>query len=157
LTRLSDYVRIVGQKNIDQLFGLVKWLKGKSVVHVNSTQTGGGVAGILKSLVPLTSELGIDTRWVVINGNGEFFDVTKSFHNALQGNKVNVSEEMFRAYVETKRNNAEDLHLEADVMIINDPQPASLIDYRKGKAKWVWRCHIDASRPEKKVWRFLRD
>jgi len=157
LTGLSDYVPIVGQENIDQLFRLAERLKGRSVVHVNSTQTGGGVAEILKSLIPLMNELGIDTRWVVINGNGEFFDVTKAFHNALQGNKVNVSEEMFRTYIETNKKNAQDLNLEADVVIIHDPQPASLVDYRKGQAKWVWRCHIDVSRPERKVWRFLRE
>ncbi len=157
MTGLSDYVPIVGQENIDQLFRLAERLKGRSVVHVNSTQTGGGVAEILKSLIPLMNELGIDTRWVVINGNGEFFDVTKAFHNALQGNKVNVSEEMFRTYIETNKKNAQDLNLEADVVIIHDPQPASLVDYRKGQAKWVWRCHIDVSRPERKVWRFLRE
>ena len=157
MAKLSDYVPIVGQENIDQLFRLARRLKGRSVVHVNSTQTGGGVAEILKSLIPLMNELGIDTRWVVINGHGDFFEVTKAFHNALQGNKVNVSEEMFRTYVETNKKNAQDLNLDGDVVIIHDPQPASLIDYRKGKAKWVWRCHIDVSRPERKVWRFLRD
>jgi trehalose synthase len=157
LAKLSDYVPIVGQENIDQLFRLAKRLKGKSIVHVNSTQTGGGVAEILKSLVPLMNELGIDTRWVVINGNGKFFEVTKAFHNALQGNKVNLSEEMFRSYIETNEKNAHHLNLEGDVVIIHDPQPVSLIEHRKKQGKWVWRCHIDVSRPERKVWRFLRE
>jgi trehalose synthase len=157
LAKLSDYVPIVGQENIDQLFRLAKRLRGKSIVHVNSTQTGGGVAEILKSLVPLMNELGIDTRWVVINGNGKFFEVTKAFHNALQGNKVNLSEEMFKSYLETNENNARDLDLEGDVVIIHDPQPVSLIEHRKKQGKWVWRCHIDVSRPERKVWRFLRE
>lgn len=157
MAKLSDYVPIVGQENIDQLFRLAGRLKGRRVVHVNSTQTGGGVAEILKSLIPLMNELGIDTHWLVINGNGKFFEVTKAFHNALQGNKVNLSEGMFRTYIETNQRNAQDLNLDGDVVIIHDPQPASLIDYRKGKAKWIWRCHIDVSRPERKVWRFLRD
>jgi trehalose synthase len=157
LTQLSDYVPIVGQENIDQLFRLAKRLKGKKVVHVNSTLTGGGVAEILKSLVPLMNELGIQTRWEVINGDKNFFEVTKSFHNALQGNKVNPTEKMFKTYLETNKKNAQNLNLEGDMVIIHDPQPASLIEYRKNKAKWVWRCHIDASKPERKVWKFLRD
>ena len=157
MTKLSDYVPIVGQENIDQLFRLAKRLKGKKVVHVNSTQIGGGVAEILKSLVPLMNELGIDTRWVVINGEESFFEVTKAVHNALQGNKVNLTEEMFETYLETNKKNAQDLNLEGDVVIIHDPQPVSLINYRKNKTKWVWRCHIDISKPERGVWKFLRD
>jgi len=158
LTQLSNYVPIVGQENIDQLFRLAKRLKGKRIVHVNSTQTGGGVAEILKSLVPLMNELGIQTRWEIINGEKGFFEVTKAFHNALQGNKVNLTEEMFKTYLETNKKNARDLNLDGDVVIIHDPQPVSLIDYKgRNKAKWVWRCHIDASKPERKVWKFLRD
>ncbi|KPL04362.1 MAG: glycosyl transferase family 1 [candidate division Zixibacteria bacterium SM1_73] len=157
MTTLSDYAPIVGKENIDQLIRLAKRLKGKRVVHVNSTQTGGGVAEILKSLVPLMNEVGIKTRWEIINGDKGFFEVTKAFHNALQGNKINLSEEMFRTYLETNKKNAQDLNLEGDVVIIHDPQPASLIDYRKGKAKWIWRCHIDVSKPERKVWKFLRE
>ncbi|MCK4496007.1 MAG: glycosyl transferase family 1, partial [Candidatus Aminicenantes bacterium] len=137
MTQLSDYVPIVGQENIDQLFRLAKRLKGKKIVHVNSTQIGGGVAEILKSLVPLMNELGIDTRWVVINGEKSFFEVTKAFHNALQGNKVNLSEEMFGTYLETNKKNARDLNLDGDVVIIHDPQPVSLIEYKRNKAKWL--------------------
>ena len=157
MTKLSDYVSIVGQENIDQLFRLAKRLKGKRIVHVNSTQIGGGVAEILKSLVPLMNELGIQTRWEIINGEKGFFEVTKAFHNALQGNKVDLTEEMFRAYLETNKKNAEALDLEGDVVIIHDPQPVSLIEYRRNKAKWIWRCHIDVSKPERGVWKFLRD
>ncbi len=157
MTKLSEYVPIVGQENIDQLFRLAKRLKGKRIVHVNSTQTGGGVAEILKSLVPLMNELGIDTQWVIINGEDSFFEVTKAFHNALQGYKVNLTKEMFEIYLETNRRNAKDLALEGDVVIIHDPQPVSLIEYRRNKGKWLWRCHIDISKPERKVWKFLRD
>ncbi|MFQ6032145.1 MAG: glycosyltransferase [Candidatus Zixiibacteriota bacterium] len=157
MTKLSDYVPIVGQENVDQLFRLAKRLKRKKIVHVNSTQIGGGVAEILKSLVPLMNELGIQTRWEIINGDKDFFEVTKAFHNALQVNKVNLSDEMFKIYLETNKRNAQDLNLEGDVVIIHDPQPISLIEYRRNKVKWVWRCHIDISKPERGVWKFLRD
>jgi trehalose synthase len=127
---------------------------------VNSTRSGGGVAEILNKLIPLMQELGIDTRWEVINGEGEFFECTKGMHNTLQGNRIPLGESLLRVYEETNARNAETLRplLEAaDYVFIHDPQPAPLLHYcpdRRGK--WIWRCHIDASHPYRPVWKYLR-
>jgi len=129
----------------------------KRILHMNSTKLGGGVAEILRSLVPLLESVGLEAQWDVITGNEEFFSTTKAFHNALQGQEQRISPEMLQNYLEINRENAKRLSLEADFVIIHDPQPAALIESRRNKkGKWVWRCHIDVSQPQRKVWDFLR-
>jgi trehalose synthase len=125
---------------------------------INSTAVGGGVAEILNRLVPLAEELGINIRWEVMTGGEDFFEVTKSFHNALHGAPYHPEPrhfEIFRAYNER---NAKRLPLDAEFMVIHDPQPAGLISYREKNANhWVWRCHIDLSHPHPAVWNFLEN
>ncbi|MCK4304134.1 MAG: glycosyltransferase [Candidatus Eisenbacteria sp.] len=158
---IQRYAAVVGEDVIDHLYQLAGPLRGKKVVHVNSTRVGGGVAEILAKLVPLMQELGIDTSWEVITGEDKFYQCTKNFHNGLQGSIVDLPPGLLKAYEETNARNAEELRptLEAaDIVIIHDPQPAPLITLcpnRKGK--WVWRCHIDVSRPFRPVWRYLRN
>jgi len=159
--KLEFYADIVGHDVIDHLYQLSSLLKNIKVIHVNSTRKGGGVAEILEKLVPLSQELGIDTTWEVITGNERFFRCTKSMHNALQGNLLDISDELLKVYEETNAQNAEQLRPaleEADVVFIHDPQPAALLKFcPKRKGKWVWRCHIDISRPYRPVWKYLRN
>ncbi len=127
-------------------------------MHINSTRIGGGVAELLRQNIPLMNELGIDTRWEVIEGDQAFFEVTKAMHNALQGFKVNITKAMFEHYLEVNRLNAARLGLDSDFVVVNDPQPAYLIEHMRSRARrWIWRCHIDVSRPDRNVWRFLRE
>jgi len=159
--KLEFYADIVGHDVIDHLYQLSSLLKNIKVIHVNSTRKGGGVAEILEKLVPLSQELGIDTKWEVITGNERFFHCTKSMHNALQGNPLDIPNGLLKVYEETNAQNAEKLCPaleEADVVFIHDPQPAPLLKFcPKRKGKWVWRCHIDISRPYRPVWKYLRD
>lgn len=159
-TLLESYAKVTGEDVIDHLLQLSKPLKNKKVIHVNSTKMGGGVAEILHQLVPLMEEIGIDTSWEVIEGNDDFYKCTKSFHNALQGDKVDISEALLKNYEKTNKENAEKLKgvlADADIVFIHDPQPAPLFEYTANKlGKWVWRCHIDASKPYRKVWKYLR-
>ena len=156
---LNAYAKVSGDDTIERLHQLAAPMKGKKFVHVNSTRVGGGVAEILMKMVPLMNELGIDTSWEVITGEDKFYQCTKSMHNALQGDYADISDELLSAYKATNSKNAETLRpiLEAaDYVIIHDPQPAPLLSLcpnRKGK--WVWRCHIDASKPYSPVWDFL--
>ena len=156
---LTDYEPVVGKVAISQLQQLAEHLQGTTVVHVNSTKEGGGVAEILNWLVPMMNELGLDTKWEVIEGNEAYFRTTKSFHNGLQGKATALSQSMIDAYESTVEENANRLRPileEADFVIIHDPQPAALLDLcPQRKGKWVWRCHIDASRPYRKVWQYL--
>lgn len=153
---LSDYKGVAPAGTVEFIQRLAEGVKGKSLLHINSTRYGGGVAEILNRLIPLLNELEIDVRWEVIEGSEFFFTVTKNFHNALQGQVVNVTEDMLQAYLECNQENAKKLDFVSDVVVIHDPQPAALVSHRKKKDKWVWRCHIDISQPQRKIWRFLR-
>jgi trehalose synthase len=157
---LDQYASVAGEDVIDQLRQLASPLRGMKVVHVNSTRLGGGVAEILDRLVPLKRELGIDASWEVVSGEADFFGVTKSFHNALQGNSVDVSKEQLAVYERTNAQNAEMLGntlRRADMVFVHDPQPAALLNMTADRSgKWIWRCHIDVSRPHRPVWKYLR-
>jgi len=108
--------------------------------------------------VPLMNQLGLQTTWEVIMGDPAFFEVTKAFHNGLQGFKVHLTPAMLEHYRQVNLENARRFSWEADVVLVHDPQPASLIEVLRPQARrWVWRCHIDASRPQLAVWRFLRE
>ena len=157
---LAAYENVVGHVAISQLKQLADDLAGARVVHVNSTKAGGGVAEILHWLIPLMNDLGLEASWEVIEGHDEFFNTTKAFHNGLQGTPVALSQSMINVYEETVAENADRLRPlleEADFVFIHDPQPAflrHLCPDRQGK--WVWRCHIDASHPNRKVWSYLK-
>jgi len=156
MSGLDDYKEVAPKGTIDFLKRLADKVKGKGILHINSTKIGGGVAEILRSLVPLLQDVGLMARWEVISGNEGFFATTKAFHNALQGQDQHISKGMLNAYLEINKENAGRLSFDSDYVVIHDPQPAALIDYRSSKGKWIWRCHIDISRPHWKVWNFLR-
>ncbi len=154
--RLDDYAAIVGEERIGVLRRLARRLEGLRLVVVNSTRSGGGVAELLVRHVPLLEELGIPTRWEVIEGPAEFFEATKTMHNALQGSRRDLTPAQRDVYVEANRRAVESIDLEADLVVIHDPQPAAMIEFAKKCGPWIWRCHIDASRPNRASWRFLR-
>lgn len=156
--KIQDYVPIVGRSTIEELRALAERLSGKVIQNINSTFTGGGVAEILTRMVPLLNQLGVDARWTTISGNEEFFSVTKKFHNALHGRKEHISSEDFSLFLEVNKKNIEELKFQGDIIFVHDPQPVALIAEKKRFGeKWIWRCHIDVSNPDKKVWEFLRN
>jgi trehalose synthase len=153
---LDDYAPVIGAGEIEEMRALAKPLAGCSVEMVNSTAVGGGVAEMLNRLVPLAEELGLNIRWEVMTGGDDFFEVTKAFHNALHGEPYHPEPahfDIFRAYNEQ---NFKRIPLDAEFIIIHDPQPAGFIQARSQKAgHWIWRCHIDLSHPNPSVWDFL--
>ncbi len=152
---ITEYTGIAPKGDLVLLQKLGEKLAGKSFLHINSTRRGGGVAEILQRMVPILKELGIEARWEVIEGDEQFFHITKKIHNALQGKAIKISREMWDYHLEVNRQNAEKLSLEADAIFIHDPQPAPMVEFRKG-GKWIWRCHIDLSKPVKNVAAFLK-
>ncbi|MEW6101386.1 MAG: glycosyltransferase [Candidatus Omnitrophota bacterium] len=155
MIKIEDYIPIVGESVISDLRLLADKLKGKVIQHINSTAVGGGVAEILSRMVPLLQELGVDTRWDLIKGGEQFFAVTKKFHNALHGRPEEISERDFEIFSETSQNNIEEVKTYGDIVFIHDPQPIALIKNRSAN-KWLWRCHIDVSNPNQRVWEFLK-
>ena len=101
---LKNYEDIIGKSIIDELKLIATKLKGKKIQHINSTKVGGGVAEMLNRIVPLFKEMGVDVSWDIIEGNKEFFDVTKKFHNALHGRKEQITQKDFDIYTQTSQN-----------------------------------------------------
>ncbi|MCK4362283.1 MAG: glycosyltransferase [Dehalococcoidia bacterium] len=155
---INNYRMLLGSELIDEVEALARDLKGLRLCHINSTPFGGGVAELLFSYIPMVRGLGIHADWQVIRGDRRFFTITKSLHNALQGAEYPLLEQQTqRTYLANNQRNARELDPNYDVFVINDPQPAALRHFCDGiNAKWIWRCHIDSSEPDKETWQFLR-
>jgi trehalose synthase len=155
--KLADYEPIIGNAELDELRLLAADQRGKTVKMVNSTAMGGGIAEMLNRLVPLLAELEVPTHWEVITGGNDFFEITKGFHNALQGGDYHLTPEIEQIFLGCNERNRERMRFDEDLVVIRDPQPAALIRARQDThGKWVWRCHIDLSNPNRDVWEFLR-
>jgi len=153
---IEDFRYIVDDKILAGIYDQAKGLYGKQIVHVNSTYQGGGVAEILYSLVGLMNDVGIEAGWRILHGSQDFFEITKKFHNALQGNSLNLSERKNQIYLQVNENFSRFTHLDHDCVIVHDPQPLPLIKFYRKSQPWIWRCHIDLTDPNEKLWDFLK-
>ncbi len=154
MTRLSDYASFTSKDEIEYIERIASDLRGYSILHINATKYGGGVAEMLRSLVPLLSSLGLKVRWDVLEGDNRFFEITKTIHNSLQGNReLKFTEDMWSHYLEINKRNSMRVE-EGDFIFIHDPQPLPLIENRRDGV-WIWRCHIDPSKGDPSVLRFL--
>ena len=156
INNLSGYAAIVGKPELEKIYAEAEKLSGKHITCVNSTYQGGGVAEILNSIVPLFDQVGVDFGWRILHGTPDFFTITKKFHNALQGSKINLSKRKKDIYYETNRRFSTFTHIEHDLVIVHDPQPLPLISFYKKAQPWIFRCHIDISNPIKEVWDYLK-
>jgi len=156
MKNIDEYLPIVGERIVGNIYQKAHKLINRHIVHINSTAHGGGVAEILNNLVVLMNDIGVDTGWRVLIGTSDFFTVTKKFHNALQGNSINLTENKKRLYLETNERFSRFTHLDHDCVIVHDPQPLSLIRFNKKVQPWIWRCHIDITKPNKEVWDFIK-
>lgn len=154
---LAQYEPIVGKAVVEELRLVASRLAGCSVVHVNSTAVGGGVAEILSNMVPLLRELGIQTRWEVIKGGEAFFNVTKRIHNALHGAAEEIAPEQWDLFWATGEQNAREIACDADIAFIHDPQPIALVAQKAQRHnRWIWRCHVDVAHARDEVWEILK-
>jgi trehalose synthase len=159
---LDDYADVVEPGALERIRELAAPLQGKRVLHVNATAYGGGVAELLATHVPLLQSIGIAAEWQVIHGSDEFFAVTKNVHNGLQGAEVEWTRHMERVYLERVLDNALLLEGDWDYVVIHDPQPAAMRDYVRARGlspndtKWIWRCHIDLTDANPRVFEFFR-
>lgn len=156
--RFDDYRQFLDDEVAGEIQYLAGRLKGKKAAMINATAFGGGVAEKLHSLVPLLKDLGVELDWWVIKADLDFYQVTKAFHNRLQGQEGDLSGAEIDIYLNYNRKNAAALeYWDYDFIVVHDPQPAALVDYRKrgGRTRWIWRCHIDTSTPNPQYWDFL--
>lgn len=151
------YGTTAGRAAVENLRALAAPLRGLRVLHLNATPYGGGVAEILRSEVPLLRDLGLAADWKIVTGDKDFFTVTKIMHNALQGSPRSLTEHEKEVYLTYSTRNARLLEEEYDLIVAHDPQPLAIPQFHgRGAARWIWRCHIDTSRPHPGLWDFLR-
>lgn len=155
----EEYLSYADKAQMNEITRLSAELQDIRVLHINATAYGGGVAEVLSSLLPLFNDLGIETEWRVLSAGKDFFEVTKTVHNALQGKPRDLTEEMKETYLTYNLENARNLARMYDFVVIHDPQPLGMIKHLKERfpaTKFIWRCHIDLSNPNKDFLDFLR-
>ena len=156
ITQIDDYEPLVGAEVVERIRDKAAKLKGLRVANFNSTYYGGGVAETISSLTLLMNSLRLRTEWRVIQGRPDFFSITKKMHNALQGAEIDLSKIKKEIFEQVIYENSLRNFLDHDFIIVHDPQPLPLIQHYEKTCPWLWRCHLDLSRPDAKTWNYLR-
>src|SRR5437870_4260256 len=156
ITQIEDYEPLAGAEVIQRIRDKAAKLKGLRVANFNSTYYGGGVAETISSLTLLMNSLGLHTEWRVIQGTADFFSITKKMHNALQGGEIDLSNIKKEIFEQVIYENSVCNFLDHDFIIVHDPQPLPLIEHYETKCPWIWRCHLDLSRPGAETWEYVR-
>src|SRR5919106_2356176 len=156
ITQIEDYEQFIGREQVQRIREKAQKFKGTRVANFNSTYYGGGVAETPSSLTLLMNSLGLRTEWRVIEGTPDFFLITKKMHNALQGGEIDLSSIKKEIFEQVIYENSVRNFLEHDFVIVHDPQPIPLIEHYERKCPWLWRCHLDLSRPNAEMWKYLR-
>jgi trehalose synthase len=155
MSRIDDYRRVAGQGAVDFILKLADQVKGRRFLHVTGGRLGGGATETVRAAVPILSELGIDARWEIAGGDSAYYATARALQAALEGAERVLSEEGLSRWVDMNGLNAKKLDLEADLTLVHDSQPASLVSARAG-GRWVWRCHFDCSSAQAGPWAFFR-
>jgi trehalose synthase len=155
VSRIADYRQVAPQGTVDMIERLAARVPGRRFVHVSGGRLGGGPAAILRAAVPLLNDLGIDTRWEITGGDAAYYATARALQAALQGAERVFTQEGVDHYLEVNRGNAKKLDLDADLVVVHDVQPASLVGGR-GAGRWVWRCHFDCSAAQHGAWALFR-
>jgi trehalose synthase len=156
IPQIEDYEPFIGSENVERIREKARKLKDLRVANFNSTYYGGGVAETISSLTLLMNRLGLRTEWRVIQGTADFFSITKKMHNALQGGEIDLSSIKKEIYEQVIYENSVRNFLDHDFVIVHDPHPLPFIEHYEKKCPWIWRCHIDLSRPDAEMWKYLR-
>ena len=153
---IDIYSDIIGKKEVDDIKQLAGLLENKTWANINSTFEGGGVAEMLKSVVPIASGLGINCLWYCIEASESFYSITKRFHNIIQGlDQEFTLEDLLDLYINTNKKNFENQRIVADMNVVHDPQPCASVVHGNYEGKMIWRCHIDTSEANEMIWNFL--
>jgi len=152
--RLKDYEGLVEPSLRTRVTSAAERLQGLRVVHINATPFGGGVAEILRSLVPMMNDLGLDASWCVLDHDEAFFDVTKKLHNGLQGKPTSLSANEVARYWRHNEETArqiQELGGRPDVLILHDAQVLPVARFLPAEHRMIWHCHVDLTTPDETV------
>ena len=156
MIRIEDYRRVAPPGVVDIILTLAERVRGRRFLHLSGGRFGSGPAEILQTLVPMMSDLGIDAAWEITGGDPGFYTTAATLQAALRGSERVLTDEALDHFIEMNRVNAKKLALDADLVLVHDVQPATLVEHRAARGRWVWACHFDASRPQRRAWTFFR-
>jgi len=154
--KLEDYKGLISEELFQEIEDLARNLKGLKVFHVNATPRGGGVAELLKSLVPLMKGVEMRAEWYTIPPREDFFKITKEIHNALQGKEYVIPfwhRVRYLKHIETSASLMKEMR--SDIWIVHDPQPAGVILYLPNFHPSICRLHVDLALPNPEAWKFF--
>src|SRR3989475_4705436 len=155
MSRIDDYRRVASPGAVDFILKLAEQVKGRRFLHITGGRLGGGATETLRAAVPILSELNVDTRWEVTGGDNTYYTTARSLQAALEGAERVLSEEGLARWVDMNGLNAKKLDLDADLTVVHDGQPASLVSARTA-GRWVWRCSFDCSGAQAGTWSYFR-
>ena len=152
---LDDYREVAPRGAMDFLLRIGERLRGRRMTHVSVSRYG-GLVEVLNRLVPLLSDLGIETSWEVTIGSADFDSILRAVGRGLAGIEQVITEPMLERLRATCADNARRLDLAADLVMVHDAGPMMLVEGRPGDGRWVWRYHRDLSSPQSGLWNALR-
>ncbi len=153
---LDDYRAVAPAGTIDFLRRLSQRVRGRRLLNVSASREVGGVAETIRGLVPLLEEVGVESSWQSLDDGGVMAASTARLHHALQGGEERLPDDTFEEFRAFTRAHATAADTGADMVITHDALPAGLVEARPQEGAWVWRCHLDVSRPQRRAWTFLR-
>lgn len=155
MSGLDAYRAVAPPNAVDVILKLAEQVRGRRFLHLSGGRLGSGSAEILRAAIPLLNDLAVEAHWEVTGGDPGYYATAQALQAAMQGAERALTDERLQHYLEMNRVTAKKLRLEADVVLVHDVQPASLVTNRDG-GHWVWRCHFDCSHPQQQAWSFFR-
>jgi len=156
MIKIDDYRQVAPPGTVDVILKLAERVQGRRFLHLSGGRFGAGAAEMLRTLVPILADLGVDAGWEITGGDPVFYATARALQQALEGTERVLTDEALEHYREMNRINAKKLRLEADLVLVHDVPPASLVADRPSVGRWVWRCHFDCSQARRRAWSFVR-
>jgi trehalose synthase len=156
MATLDDYRQVAPPGTVDIILRLAERVQGRRFLHLSGGRFGGGAAEMLRTIVPILGDIGLDASWEITGGDPVFYAAARALQQALEGGERLLTDEALDHYIEMNRINAKKLRLDADLVLVHDVQPASLAADRRSEGRWVWRCHFDCSSAQRRAWSFFR-
>jgi trehalose synthase len=153
---LGDYAEFAGDEVIERVRALARDLKGLRIVHVSAAAPRNNAPELLRALLPIAADAGLDVEWRVLYGAAPFVDVARDLYDGMQGAETAIAPSTWAEFLEGSTAAGASLRADCDVLVLHDPQALGLLAQGGGDgAVVVWRCHIDASEPERATWERL--
>jgi trehalose synthase len=149
---LGDYADLAGNEAIERLRALAQSLAGARVIHVSPAAPRNGCPEMLRALLPLAADAGLDVEWRVLYGAAPFGEVARDLYDGMQGAETAIAPSTWSEFLEGVTEAAGSLRQDCDVLVLHDPASLALLAQDEGGARVVWRCHVDASEPERATW-----